>query len=381
MKILLNVYPVQSGGGQQVASNFIKIIANNSYGHNWYVFVGEGSELDRLATSIISDNRILRIPYSYSKRLTAGNAIKNFINKNAIDIVYNYAPKLPSQHLPQVVRSVYSNLYFPEIPFWTGYGLFETIKKKIIDYFRLRGTLKANGLIFENEAMQERAISLFGYPLQDTAYVAPSVTDFDTTFRSAEYDKLNEIKAFKILYLSSWHLNKNIHLLPKVAHELKVQRIPVTFVLSLDRFNEKVKDYLIYPIEELNVSEYFSFIGKVEAKHVHQVVSASDAMILLSKLECFSSNVMEAFHFKKPLIISNEEWALKACNNAALYVNRDNVEDITNHIIRLVKDPTFQEELIERGTLRLKEFNTPEQKVEKQVAFLEKIYEKNKRLP
>lgn len=378
MNILLNIYPVQSGGGQQVASNFIKTIAENNLDHNWFFFVGDGSELDILVKINFPENHILSIPYSYLQRVRSTNKLNSFIKKNCINIIYNYSPVLPVKNIPQVVRSVYSNLYFPEIPFWVGYSFMASLRKKLIDNFRLKGTLKANGLIFENEAMQDRAINLFKYAAENTVYIAPSVSTFDTSETVNQYNILQDLKTFKILYLSSWHLNKNIHLLPNVASILFKNNIEVKFVLSLESSTSEVAEHLMKEIERLDVREFFTFIGKVKATHVHQVVSNSDAMILLSKLECFSSNVVEAFYFNKPLIIADEEWARRACDDAAYFVSRDNVEEIAQSIIQLVTNKEIINDLIDKGKKRLKHFNTPEEKVKKQVDFLEYIYEKSK---
>lgn len=378
MNILLNIYPVQSGGGQQVASNFIRTIAEDNLNHNWFFFVGDGSELDSLVKINFPENHILSIPYSYLQRARSTNKLNSFIKKNCIDIIYNYSPVLPVKNIPQVVRSVYSNLYFPEIPFWVGYSFIASLRKKLIDNFRLKGTLKANGLIFENEAMQDRAINLFKYAVENTVYIAPSVSTFDTSETVNQYNILQDLKPFKILYLSSWHLNKNIHLLPNVASILFKNNIEVKFVLSLDSSSSEVTEHLMKQIERLNVHEFFTFIGKVKAAHVHQVVSNSDAMILLSKLECFSSNVVEAFYFNKPLIIADEEWARRACDDAAYFVNRDSVEAIAQSIIQLVTNKEIINNFIDKGKKRLKHFNTSEEKVKKQIDFLEYIYEKSK---
>ncbi|MES2544103.1 MAG: glycosyltransferase [Bacteroidota bacterium] len=373
MNVLLNFFPVQSGGGQQVASNFLKIIASNGFGHNWFVFVGKNSELHKQSEELFKKTSILSMHYSYMARILNKKTIQQFINDNSIDIVYNYAPVLSIENVPQVVRTVYSNLYFPEIDFWKDYSQKTRLKKKIIDHFRLKGTLKADGLIFENKSMQERVQTLFNYDLNKTLYVEPSVTLFDEKKENKYYEFLRTEKAFKILYLSSWHLNKNIHLLPEIAKVLKEMDVSVKFILSLDKVNPDIQKYLIQPIVSLNVEEYFEFIGKVESVYVHQVIKNCDAMILLSKLECFSSNIIEAFYFKKPLIISDEPWAYSECKDAVLYVSRDNVKDIADKIQKLILDFNLSNQLVNRGNERLVQFNSPTEKVAKQIYFLEKI--------
>jgi len=375
MNILLNFYPVRTGGGQQVASNFLKIISKDKFKQNWFVFVGEGSELHQIAKQTVPITQILSIKYNYQNRIFTFIKVKSFVNSNNIDIIYSYGPILPIKNIPQVLRSVYSNLYFPEIDFWKDYSFLAQLKRKMIDFFRLKQTLKADGLIFENSSMLERAVNLFNYPKYRVTYIEPSVSYFDESQLSEKYKELESIEEFKILYLSSWHLNKNIHILPEVAKILSSNNIcKVKFILTIDINNSSVQKQLLNQIKKFKVENYFQFIGKVEAIYVHQVVKSSDAMILLSKLECFSSNVMEAFHFEKPLIISDEAWARSACLDAALYVERTNSSDIANKVNQLIDSQDVQRILLKNSRMRMESFNKPEQKVLKQVQFLEYIY-------
>ena len=87
-------------------------------------------------------------------------------------------------------------------------------------------------------------------------------------------------------------MNKNIQILPHIAKFLYNKNFKLKFILSLDENSSAIQEKLIDVIKELNVQAYFEFIGKVEALYVHQVVKCSDSLILLSKLECFSSPEM-----------------------------------------------------------------------------------------
>jgi hypothetical protein len=89
-----------------------------------------------------------------------------------------------------------------------------------------------------------------------------------------------------------------------VAKLLKEKGLKVNFILTLDQNDPNVNVHIVSKINENQVPEYFTFAGKIKGSDVGNVVKASDAMILLSKLECFSSNVVEAWHFRKPLLIS-----------------------------------------------------------------------------
>ncbi|EAQ31905.1 glycosyltransferase family 4 protein [Idiomarina baltica] len=374
MKILLNLFAVSSGGGQQVALNLLRSLSLDSRNHNWYILVSEGSELEKVASELFPSDSLCVYGYSYFNRLLVIPKIRKLIRLHNIGLVYNFGPCIPFIRCKQVVRTVYSNLYYPEVDFWKDYSFRKRCVKKIIDFFRLRGTLSADALIFENEDMLYRASRLHDYPSERATYVAPSVTQFEQSWTDSRFEQDGSDESYKILYLSSWHLNKQIHILPAVASKLKSKGVKVKFLLSLSDDSTEVERFLTPKIEYYKVNDYFKFLGKVEAKYVHQVVKGADAMILLSKLECFSSNVIEAFFFGKPLIISDEAWARSACDDAALFVDRDSVESIGKAVESLNSDIELQEDLKRRGKARLSSFNSPEEKVDAQIEFLERFF-------
>lgn len=369
MNILINFLPVRVGGGQQVASNLIKTIKDNNYGHRWLFLVGAGTELERLAIEFRLEH--VSKPFSYLKRFYFENfGIERIIKNEKIDIIYHYAPTYKKLKVPQVIRSVYSNLYYPEIDFWSNYRGIPKMKKNIIDYFRKVKTFAADGIVFENPDMLERAVFNHNFPRDRTIFVKPSVSKFDDKPAA----DLQTSKSNKILLLSSWHPNKNISILPKVAKILVDKQIfDFCFVVSIPASHPEIIK-LIKVIEQDQLGEYFSFIGKVDVGNIPTVVKPANMIMLLSKLECFSSNVVEAWHFNKLLIISDLSWAKSFCKDGALYVDRDNAADIANKLEQTIKNPQKMDMIIDKAKELYQEFSTPISKVEAQVVFLEKIF-------
>ncbi len=374
MNILLNVSSVRSGGGQQVASNFLLQLAqNDGFGHNWTILAGTGTRLHEQATELNLQTEICDI--SYLKRYTfEKKALKKLLRDRKIDIIYNYAPCFKNIDTPQVIRSVFSNLYFPEINFWTGHSPAKRLLKKAIDRGRLQRTLLAKGIIFENKAMMQRAQSLFGRNADDLIYIAPSITAFSAEEMPAIPEQ--QQVPFNILVLSSWHPNKNIHLIPDILVALTQLGHPDTcFTVSLSEKDEKIQPF-IADCKAKGVYERVRFIGTVAPKDVPECYRQANAVLLLSKLECFSSNIIESWSFSRPLIIADEEWSRAICNDAALYVPRDNADGIAAAIAGLIRQPETAAALREKGTAELRHYNSPREKVEKQIAFLCKIHEK-----
>jgi glycosyltransferase involved in cell wall biosynthesis len=385
MRICINLIPVVSGGGQTQALNLLNHISEGKYTKDvkWFVLVSAGSTLHKW---LIANGSIEFRDYKYSYVryffIDRRKYIKS-INKFDADIIYHFTAAWPGMMVPQVVRSVFSNLYFPEILFWQTRPVFSYFKKKIIDFFRLKYTLLADGLIFENSSMQKRASDLFKYPSNRTRYIKPSIPDFlsNNACESSHFHSRfpSSTCSFKVLYLSSWYWNKNIQILPFVAYELKRCNKFVEFILTLDADHIEVSNYIVNKSLDLGVMGYFKLVGSIDPEHIESVISESDCMILLSNLECFSSNITEALAYRRPLIISDKSWSRSECGDAAVYVDRDDPEAISGAIINLMDNRAHYDAVVSLGVAKLSEFNTNDEKCYQQIEFLQDIYKIGKR--
>jgi glycosyltransferase involved in cell wall biosynthesis len=371
MRVVLNVIPVNSGGGQQQALNLLSFLTrNHKYRENWLILVGDGSVLHQW---LINDSslRFAVFKTGYINRFFLDYiSIRKTIRLFEPNIVFHFTTAWRGVAIPQVVRTVYSNLYFPEINFWNKKPRITYWKKILIDKVRLFGTLRADGLIFENKAMLERSASLFDFPPSRAVYIRPSRVSRPATQDSHIFDASAD---FRVLYLSSWYRNKNIDILPLVALRLMNDDVIVKFVLTVDKSNSEVSQLIVKKSEELNVAHMFELLGTVHPSDVPALIESVDSMILLSTLECFSSNVVEAWSFGKPLIISKREWALSECSDAALYVEPTDPDEIAAAITQLVRNFGICDQLVSRGYQILGNFNTPDSKAIEQIAFLEYI--------
>lgn len=376
MRVLVNLIPVRSGGGQQQALHFVNWLMRQdvAFRGNWLILVGRGSFLHEY---LLSSSGLAWDAFDYSYMKRAWFEIfcsRGVIKRNSIDVVIHFAGAWIGIPVPQVVRSVYSNLFYPDVKFWPTRPLRVYLVKRLIDFVRLRGTLRADGIIFENRAMQRRATDLFGYPSGRGRYIAPSVGDM-----VEGVDKRCADNEFRVLYLTSWHLNKNVHLLPAVASRLRRDGVKIRFWLSLDEADERVQEYVVGPAKELGVLDYFSFIGTVRPTDVSSVISSVDAIILLSQLECFSANITEAWGFGRPLVVSNLEWARAECDDAACYVDRNDPDSVASALEGLALRPDLRDHFVQKGRERLKYFNTHDSRFSQWIEFLGQINELGKR--
>ena len=63
----------------------------------------------------------------------------------------------------------------------------------------------------------------------------------------------------------------------------------------------------------------------------------------------------EAFKMKKPVIYSNLEGIQEVLNDSVLYINPFDANDIASKIKKIMDDKTFRDDLIKKGSKRLKD--------------------------
>ncbi|HEY6976493.1 MAG TPA: glycosyltransferase family 4 protein [Chitinophagaceae bacterium] len=380
MNILLNLIPVVQGGGLQVAANFIDIISENNYNHSWYILVNKRGELSNLLkkrnklTYFEVSNSVL--PRLYFEKFQVPKLIRKF----KIDIIYSFGPGIINNNIPTVVRSAYSNIYYPEINFWRNWPWRKRVIAELKDKYRLTKTIKADSIIFENAGMRHRAIKNFGYSEMNTFFIKPSVSkfndiDFFDTNETPENIKVIPSEAFNIIMLTSWHKNKNIDIVPYVLKNLKNRGIRnVNFIITVAS-SHVYSNNLVQQAKKFKVEQNLFLVGRIKVNEIRHLYAKSTASILLSKLECFSSNIIEAWAYKKPLIISNEEWSKSICGeDSVIYVNRDDPDEVAEKIKILIQNPDYYKKIVKAGYDKLQTYNTPEEKVFKQVKILEFIH-------
>ncbi|GGG11430.1 glycosyl transferase [Dokdonia pacifica] len=374
--ILINLIPIKKGGGQQVATNFVTHVQKiNSI--NCTYLVTKGTEIHKLLENSENVNFVIVDPKPTSRLVFNLFDLKKIIKKHDIDIIYTlFGPSLKGHGVKTVTGCAYSNLFFPEIDFWSAYSKLKQVKLKLIDYYRLKSTLRSDAIVFENAAMQSRAISLFKVPENRTKLILPSISEYLDTPISEELEtRLKRINTdhFNILFLTGWHKNKNLQMIPLFLEELKKLGCnTVNCVISVAESHPE-SQALLSDAKTRQVDNHISFIGSVRPHELPHLYNKIDGVGLLSLLESFSNNIIESWFFKKPLFISDAEWSRAICKDAAIYVNRDNAQDIAKQIDTYIKNKEKQDLYIKNAKKILLDYPSPEEKVNLQIEFLQQL--------
>lgn len=341
MNVLINFSTLKKGGGLNVSMNFLHAFRAVDCPFKLYFMVSEGTPQLCFLQSI-GYNYFIVVPSHPLKRifweLTKGGS---WLQSNNISLVYSYFGYafFPKRFL-QINGSADSNLYFPEINFWGELSNFSKLKKWFIDKYRLYCVKRASAVVFENPIMKVRAKEL--YNIDKSFYIRPSINDVE--IKGCVEQDYNFGGGFKVLFLCDWHSNKNVKLIPELLFYAKNAGFDLKVVISAEYDGSIISDYVKDKIQQFDLQDRFFLIGKVRKEELRFLYSSIDVVALLSLLESFSNNIIEAWFYKKPLVISNEPWARAICNEAAFYVERNSVESVLEGI----KSSIFSSDEIER---------------------------------
>lgn len=295
------------------------------------------------------------------------------LKKHQIDIVYSYfGYAWFPRRWRQLSGSADSNLYFPEIDFWSGYRGIARLKRWLVDKYRIFGIKRASAVVFENAAMEQRGRSI--YKLRHTRFIMPSIcTENKKETYTALKDFAPELK--RGLFLCGWHLNKNVMLIPAIAAEMKKRGRPLAFVITAPRDNSVLHEKFSDLTRQYGVEDCVMVTGPVDKEQLGSLYEQIDYVFLLSKLESFSNTILEAWYYKKPLLIADELWSRAICHDAAIYMDRDDVKDIADKLTCLMDSRDTGIKVVENGVDMLGNYPSTKQRIGQEIEYVKYIFQ------
>ncbi len=381
MKILVNTIINKSGGGQKVALNFTAGLIQYYSKEKIAVLCIENSPVHRL----LKDNPLFEfhaVPEMGAVKRMSWEIIhgRRLLAKIGPDVIYTvFGYSLFPRKYPQIMGEANSNLYFPEIDFWQEFSGKKKMFAFVRDQFRLWTARRATGVVFENPEMMKRAISLRHFPEGKVCYIKPSIVVNEPANRLSP-ETFPADGCFRLLMLAGWQYHKNFMILPSLMKELKDagKSVSVLFSVSPD---SAVPAYLKF-IEEVikyGVEDRIELIGTVLPENLPDLYRKIDAVLLLSRLESFSNNIIEAWKFEKPLIISDAPWSRIIVNKGGCFVPRTDVSRICEEIVRLIDQPDYRSKIVKAGTDEIESYPSIEEHICAVLDFLTTIWAKTQK--
>ena len=375
--VILNFLPISKGGGLQNALSFVDTLRQErGFRQNAVAVVRRDTALHEMCCDV-SINTI-PVAADWIGRFRFEMLCRNwFRRQQTCFTLFGPVMLASSGYLLNVVGCAYSNLFYPEIDFWSELPKGRRCIARAIDSLRRRFTAKADYWIFETPVLKSRAIELCGFPESRVAVVPMAVSRLvsaRTVVASVQSDFEKRLpNAFRLLFLNGPNPNKRIHFLPQLALQLARCGAPdFVFVTTMDA-DETYTQTVAAEARRLGVERYFINIGPVPSSAVSSLISCVSAVCTFSRLESFSNNFTEAWAMERPLIVAKADWALAACGSGALYVNLDNLVESASEITRLMQDSSLRRRLVSSGRRRLDNHPTASEKTEMYLRIIDRV--------
>jgi glycosyltransferase involved in cell wall biosynthesis len=116
-------------------------------------------------------------------------------------------------------------------------------------------------------------------------------------------------------------------------------------------------DHLVKLVATLGLTDKVDFTGYVSQEQLASYFQHALGYVFPSTNEGFGLPVLEAFSFGLPVIISRQGALMEVAGDAALILEKNEVDSLFQSMKRLVDDPDLRKELGEKGRIRLQEFS------------------------
>ncbi len=110
-------------------------------------------------------------------------------------------------------------------------------------------------------------------------------------------------------------------------------------------------------LKQMRHSDDVRFLGHLAAEQLVNVMASATALVYASLFEGFGIPIVEAFYAETAVITSNVTSMPEVAGDAAVLVDPQSVEQITDAMKRIAKDKDFRLGLIEKGRIQRQNFS------------------------
>lgn len=365
LRLLVDLTSARAGGGLQNAMSFVMSLAEDrDTAPGCLVLVAQESPLPTVCCDL--GVAYLAVPHRRRRALERSLLPHLLPGTPCFTLFAGGLPLVGGTHLLHIVGCALSNLFHPEVPFWSYVPWPRRARHHLVDVVRWRSLTQADYWIFETAELAHRAVSLAGFPRERVEVVrmavSPAVSPSRVDAAKCAQLELTLPLPPRLLFLSSTNPNKRLHCVPRVLAAWPAELgAPPSCVLTIPPESEYARG-IAKEATRLGVSDRVSFIGRVPPDDVANVIACSDAVCLFSRLESFSNNCVEAWAMGKPLVVTDAAWAHDACGPAAVYLDPESPADAASRLAHLLRSSRAQRCTVASGYRQLRSYPSAAEK-------------------
>jgi glycosyltransferase involved in cell wall biosynthesis len=268
-------------------------------------------------------------------------------------------------------------VYNPDSVAYDRLPLFKKIKMKLHTKYKAFYLKRdSDSFVIETEDAKQKLSTTINIP-ESTIHVIGNTYSsvfqndsyLDQTHLSYLYLPAKRFDTFRFLYIAHNHANKNLTIINQILPLL--EGVEIEFVLTLDQVSFQAL------FGDAHYQNKIINMGSIPHISCPSLYAQCDALFAPTLLETFSAAYPEAMKMEKPILTSSYSFATDVCGDAALYFDPLDPKDIAEKIKKLVDDKTLQNNLVEKGKKRVKEFETARSRAEKYITLCENLVKKD----
>ena len=222
---------------------------------------------------------------------------------------------------------------------------------------------RTSGIITNSQASKEQIMRIAGISSKRIFPICFAVDDAFCQLDLKNKEKESFLSSFRLpekflLYVGDVTWNKN---LVNIAHAVKKNNIPIVMVgkalkdNNFDQSNPWNKSRIEFNSLTQN-DPLFIKLGFVETKYLVKLYNLAELLLMPSFYEGFGLPVLEALKSGCPVITSNNGGLPEVAGQAAIYVDPENPQAISEAIETIVDSSDLKIKLIENGIDQAKKF-------------------------
>ena len=371
MKLIINTSNLVIGGGIQVALSVLSEL-KNYYENEYHIFISSEVEKQLEIESFDSNFHFYSTPISPS-----GLKTRKKVNKKLDNLEYEIQPDVvftifgPSYWKPKSVHvQGFADgwCYNPDSIAFNILSIKERIKTRLLNFYKNYYIKKhSDFLIVETNVAKRNIVNYLKIRNSDIFVVG-------NTYGS-HFDNYGEVitvpkpAVFNLITISAFYKHKNLTIINEVIKVLK-EKSAIQFKFHLTIDEEKFKhEFGSNP----NVTNY----GPISNEQCPLKYAECDALFLPTLLETFTASYPEAMKMNKPILTSDLDFAKDICKNAAIYFDPMSAEAIADKILLLSEDKNLYLQLVKKGKIRLKSFETASSRTKKYLGICKELSKKS----
>ncbi|MFC1712610.1 glycosyltransferase [Candidatus Poribacteria bacterium] len=375
MRIAINAINLVSAGTLATGKQFLSALADVDRGNHYLVVAPSGFGYEDIMSNgnfqfkFYPRMKWLNKPWRIYQDFVGFKKLIRRFGANAALILGNICPV--RLDVPTVV--LFRNSYYVDQSDFQQFSRKWQILKKLEMLFFRSTTKRTDAFVVQSEYMKERLSQRWSVSDSRIKVIPNAIsTRLNREISREKPEAITNLDGkFKMLYVSRYYPHKNHEFIVKLAKHFRANGInDLVFLVTLNKELNGVEP-ILREIRENSLEDLICNIEEMPQEELADWYRYADILFFPSHLETFGNAFVESMSFGLPICAVDLPYARSVCDNAAVYYQKDSLEDAAQKILMLKNNAALREEVSNRSEERFHRFPSWQGVAERYLNILE----------